>query len=375
MGIKNLNQFLKNLKNINNIIHSEIHISEYSYKKIAIDLSNFMYKYKFVYGDNWMSAFIQLVACLRKNEVHCVFIYDNTATKDKKNEQDRRRLVREKDKQKIMSLDNDFKNYQETGIISEELHKLSERLNSDQPKRLLSSSIKQNEMKIVELHIEKIKNRTIDIKKEDFELSKTLLNLLGVPYYVAYCEAETMCSDLCKRGIVDAVLSEDSDVLAYGSPYLLNNINTTKETCIKVDFNNILKELELTYDSFLDMCIMCGCDYNDTIPGVGVVNAYKLMKEYNSIDNFENYLNNNLDEESVKKLNKIEIKCLNNIQLLNHNRCRELFKEYDISDIELKYCEKPNWIELNKFLFMNNCNFDINSIKKYFEPPCILFID
>lgn len=58
-----------------------IHLSEYAYKRVAIDISVYMYTYKrayagasHIYGPNgWLNAFIKLVAVLRENEIHCVF--------------------------------------------------------------------------------------------------------------------------------------------------------------------------------------------------------------------------------------------------------------------------------------------------------------
>ena len=80
MGIKSLNKFLR--KNCINIFE-EIHISEYAYKKVAIDISLYLYKFKRSCGDTWLSVFLNLICCLRKNEIHCVFIYDNGAPPEK----------------------------------------------------------------------------------------------------------------------------------------------------------------------------------------------------------------------------------------------------------------------------------------------------
>ena len=59
MGIKNLNVFLR--KNCPEV-YEEIHISEYAYKKVAIDTSLFLCKYKAIYGEKWLVAFINLVS-------------------------------------------------------------------------------------------------------------------------------------------------------------------------------------------------------------------------------------------------------------------------------------------------------------------------
>ena len=86
MGIKNLNQFLR--KNCPNI-YVEKHLSNYAFKKIAIDISLYMFKYKTIFGDNWVDAFINLISCLRRNEIHCVFVYDGKAPPDKEKEQEK----------------------------------------------------------------------------------------------------------------------------------------------------------------------------------------------------------------------------------------------------------------------------------------------
>jgi 5'-3' exonuclease len=363
MGIKNINKLLKKYD-----IHHEIHISIYQYKKIAIDVSNFMYKYKFVYGDDWMIPFIQLITCLRRNNIHCIFIFDSIAPKEKKLEQQRRRENREKDKQRLNNIENDYNEYLKSGNISETLIKLSQRLNKNIPnKRLLgfvndSYNNSKINMNTVYDYIQKNKNRKVDISSNDFELSKNLFDILGVPYIYAISEAETIASDLCKRGIVDAVLSEDTDVLAYGSPILLNNINTSTDTCIEIKLDNILNELELNYDEFLDLCILCGTDYNNNLEGIGVINSYKLIKKYKSIDNFNLDINiNNKFQDLDKELNYIKI--------------RDMFKNYQKLDINIEFCKKPNWNELQKLLFINNCNYDISYIKKFYNSPDIVLLD
>lgn len=40
----------------------------------------------------------------------------------------------------------------------------------------------------------------------------------------------------------------------------------------------------MTQEEFIDLCILCGCDYTHTIGGMGPVTAYKLMKEHGNIE-------------------------------------------------------------------------------------------
>ena len=38
------------------------------------------------------------------------------------------------------------------------------------------------------------------------------------------------------------------------------------------------------------MCILCGCDYSDTIEGIGPMTAFKLMQEHENIENVISFL-------------------------------------------------------------------------------------
>ena len=37
-------------------------------------------------------------------------------------------------------------------------------------------------------------------------------------------------------------------------------------------------------NEFIDLCIMCGCDYTVTIAGIGPVRAFKLIEENRTIE-------------------------------------------------------------------------------------------
>lgn len=348
MGIKSLNKFLKN--NCPNV-YNEIHISEYGYKKVAIDISLYMHKYKSICGDRWLSAFINLVVCLRKNDIHCVFIYDGGSPPEKDEEKEKRVKSKEKTEEQVYLLESALEEYHNTGEVDIILIELHDKYNK-QPKRLLSankSSTKSVDMKFVEDRIKKMKSYTERPEKKDFELTKKLFDILRVPYFLAPMEAETMCSCLCKRGIVDAVLSEDTDVLAYGAPIFLSKLDTSKGTCTQVEHNNVLTSLELNEKEFLDFCIMCGTDYNTNIFRVGPEKAYKHITEHRSID-------------EIGKNTKLDI------SVLKHVRCRELFTEYEkVEEINIQHCGVPNFNELTEFVFKHNLRLDVNGIRRAFE--------
>jgi len=52
----------------------------------------------------------------------------------------------------------------------------------------------------------------------------------------------------------------------------------------KVKLSAVLEGMELTMNEFIDLCILLGCDYCDTIRGIGPVKAYDLIKKHKSIE-------------------------------------------------------------------------------------------
>lgn len=49
--------------------------------------------------------------------------------------------------------------------------------------------------------------------------------------------------------------------------------------------SKILSELEFTQREFIDLCILLGCDYCESIKGIGPKRAIDLMRQHRSIEN------------------------------------------------------------------------------------------
>lgn len=330
MGIKS--NFLSFLKTKSPGSFEVIHLSEYAFRKVAIDVSLYMHKFKAVCGDSWLISFLNLVACLRKNEVHCVFIYDGQAPIEKQKEQQKRKDVKLGMIQQIKDVEEAIFEYTRTGVASEILLDFNAKATTN--KRLLSGDVRSTvDIKTVREKLKIKKSQVISINSDDFELTRDLFDILQVPYFTASNEAEKMCSKLCIDNEVDAVLSEDTDTIAYGTPIFLSKIDTSKSTCVRIDYESLLSNLELTRDQFLDFCILCGTDYNSNMQGIGSVSAFKLIKAYGSLEEIER---NTQYDTSV----------------LNYRRVRELFTVYNPDDIksDVQYCGEPDFEVLRNFL-------------------------
>ena len=183
---------------------------------------------------------------------------------------------------------------------------------------------------------EKLKHerRLVRVTPEHNDEAKKLLRLMGLPYVEAPCEAEAQCAELAKAGKVYAAASEDMDTLCYRTPYLLRHLTFSeakKEPIHEINVEVLLQGLELTIEQFIDLGIMLGCDYCDSIRGVGPVTALKLIKEHKTLENIVQYI------ESGEANTKWKIP-----ENWPYKEARELFLNPDVikgSEIDLKWSE------------------------------------
>jgi len=343
MGIKNLHKFLR--KHCPEV-YVKKHLSEYAFKKIAIDISVYLFMYKVIFGERWLDAFINLICCLRRNEIHCVFIYDGKSPPEKDIEKKRRRDTRGKQDEKNKLIEKAIAEYYKTGEIGDILQDIK---TSPKSKRLLVNTF---DIKACERYLKKKQSQVVNLKQEDFANSKYLFSIMGIPYYVSSSEGETMCAHLELNGKVYGVLSEDTDILAYGTGVFITKINTSADTVVEIRVENILKALKLTQEQFTDFCIMCGTDYNNNMYKVGPEKSYKLIKEYGSLNDM--------------------IGC--DLATLNYKRGRELFAKKDMQELKVPYCKQLACDKVQDFLFTNNCRIAIETIRKAFKTRKLEFI-
>merc|ERR1712195_209820 len=121
---------------------------------------------------------------------------------------------------------------------------------------------------------------TTRVTREQNEQTKKLLRLMGIPVVEAPSEAEATCAALCRDGKVYASATEDADCLTFGTKILIRNLmaaEAQKRQILEVDLSVALEQLNVTMDQFIDFCILSGCDYCDTLKGVGPSTAIKML--------------------------------------------------------------------------------------------------
>lgn len=114
------------------------------------------------------------------------------------------------------------------------------------------------------------------------------LKKMDVAFVVAPYEADSQLAYLEKQGLINGVLSEDSDLLVFGVNCLLTKLDQYGE-CVMVnraDFTSV-RDVSLVGWSdkeFRMMTMLSGCDYLPGIDKMGLKTAYRLVRKHKSID-------------------------------------------------------------------------------------------
>lgn len=114
------------------------------------------------------------------------------------------------------------------------------------------------------------------------------LRSIGVKYVVAPYEADAQLRYLEMKGEVDAIITEDSDLLVYGSRNVLFKMDHSGH-CIHIcrdDFGMVEdKRMGLWQEQeFRQMAILSGCDYLSSIPGLGIKKAHDLIRRHRTAE-------------------------------------------------------------------------------------------
>lgn len=176
--------------------------------------------------------------------------------------------------------------------------------------------------------IKKFKDKLVQynvVTSDDLNFFKEYLTRIGFPNINAKHEGEKLCSYLATKGLVAAVWSVDTDNYALGTPILITDVSGFNEIgqimVNVVDLRIILKTLNKPHSWLVDLCIMCGCDFNTNIPNIGPKKSYNLLEKYGSVENIESFGASKKDEDGNKVILTNE-ECL---EILNYEECRDIF--------------------------------------------------
>jgi exonuclease-1 len=114
------------------------------------------------------------------------------------------------------------------------------------------------------------------------------LKKMKVQYVVAPYEADAQLVYLERNGIINGIISEDSDLLVFGAKRLLSKLDQHGD-CVEINRGDFTacRDISLigwTDADFRRMCILSGCDYLPSIPKMGLKTAYRSIRKYKSVE-------------------------------------------------------------------------------------------
>jgi flap endonuclease-1 len=323
MGIKGLSKFLQKKAPQ---AYKKIIVDNFKYKKIAIDASIIMYQYMYAANKlaiehtnllveelnrdciihTWIEYTINYICNWLAYGVIPVFVFDGPGIKEKKKTLDIRKISK---KEKKMRIDE------------------------------LYVTLKSNPLLFPSASLTELTNLLatyINITEEDRILYKEVIKSTGIPCFDAIGDAEQLCTMLCIEKYVEAVYTKDSDVLplccpllitGFSKEYIINEYGYPDVTLDVINIIDILNSLNITKETFIDLCIMCGTDYNQNMKGIGPMKAYKLLLKYEQF----NKIPYNEIKKNYKKLTDNEVQVY--IDNLSYNVCLNIFKEAKCKDL------------------------------------------
>ncbi|KAI1796855.1 PIN domain-like protein [Ganoderma leucocontextum] len=128
-----------------------------------------------------------------------------------------------------------------------------------------------------------------DITQQMISQIMIMLRLFGIPYITAPMEAEAQCAVLLSLGLVDGIITDDSDVFLFGGGRVLKNMFNQSKTVECYLAPDLERELGLDRDKLVRLAYLLGSDYTDGVPGVGPVVAMELLSEFPGVDGLHKF--------------------------------------------------------------------------------------
>ncbi|CAH9104845.1 unnamed protein product [Cuscuta europaea] len=259
MGIKDLLRFMKP--------HLEhVHIKKYAGKRVGIDAYSWLHKGAYscsmelclnMEGDKklqYLNYFMHRINLLRHYKIIPVVVFDGGNLPCKASTEDERYRKRKANRDQAMAL------LKEGNVNA-------------------AAELFQRAVSITPA----MAHQLIQILRSD-----------NIEFVVAPYEADAqlayMASLKPEKGGIAAVITEDSDLLAYGCPAVvlkMDRYGNGEEFLLDKVFKSVDRKpffTNFTKDLFIGMCVLAGCDFLPSVPGIGITKAYNFVSKYRNLD-------------------------------------------------------------------------------------------
>ena len=231
MGIPRLNKLLRSRGSESSI--RLVSLNSLRGTRLVVDSSIYLYKY--LAEGSFVENLYTLTTRFRQFGISALFVFDGKPPREKQEEISRRFDRKSECHARYIEL---LRKYNELGPC-EAKHKMK-------------------------YDLEKLRRQFVRLSPENLSLAKELITAYGFQIHDATGEADAVCARLVSNGTADACLSEDMDLFPLGCPVVLRHMSLSDSTVLRYDLGGVLNDLDMSFDDFRDMCVVSGCDYDDS---------------------------------------------------------------------------------------------------------------
>ena len=210
-----------------------IPLSSLSGKKIAVDISIYLYKY--LSENALLENLYLMISIFREHNIIPIFIFDGKPPVEKNETIEMRRKMKHSAREEYYRLKVILDNL--------ETEQVNESANNDNEKNTTTVEIDEDVYIDIATNVDELQNamkqlnkKFVVLKQKHIQDAKMLLQAYWVTYYEAPGEADILCANLVSKNIVYACLSEDTDMFVYGCSRVLRYLSLTMSKVILYDF-------------------------------------------------------------------------------------------------------------------------------------------
>ena len=173
---------------------------------------------------------------------------------------------------------------------AEEHLRFTNELNNTRPKSPTQA------MRDYEDELKQLRNQQKRDRRDADEVTQTmiqecqaLLRLFGLPYITAPMEAEAQCAELVHLGLVDGIVTDDSDIFLFGGTRIYKNMFNAAKFVECYLTSDLEKEYALDRRKLIRFAHLLGSDYTEGIPGIGPVTALEIISDFPNLSEFKEW--------------------------------------------------------------------------------------
>jgi 5'-3' exonuclease len=330
--------------------------------KIAIDFSNLLYKFvqRSELEHGYLLEFINLIHKFQKYSINVVFVMDGKPPPEKQEVIKSRKEIQNKifnppekfNIQKVYNMPDEDSDEKRKEKFYEYLDKYI--IMNKEEVVLLSDDDEKKEDEKEKSNVKEENKRTRSFYSCAYYCKK-MFDSMGINYIQMALESDVIFKYLCDYKQVDACYSNDMDLLVYGCPIVLLDLDFRNDVICEYNYKKILETLDLTREQFIDACVLSGTDYNFGLTHSNFEDNMYYIKNYITIEN----VIANLD--TINYYRPRGKKSMVPSKNFNYNFTRQLYNKTFNLEFLMQFMKS---VKVNKLNFVTDDKSTYKSIEK-----------